>query len=287
MNETRSLSDVTVISVSYNSSPALRRMLGSLPPEVRVIIVDNAGSDQAELHELAARPNTRILTLTRNLGFGQGCNAGAREAETEFLFFLNPDTEVAPGAIEALLNAAGRYGPDTGFTPRIANNDGSPNFKRRSVLLPRNEWLPRGWPAQETEVPVISGAAMFMRRALSERFPFDPSIFMYHEDDDWSLRVRQAGGKLVFVPNAQVTHLSGHSSGRDPAITRFKAFHLGKSKVYALRKHRRPTPYLRSLAQAIGQLMLPHNLFSARKRAKHIGFLEGVSGSKVGPAHDR
>ncbi|OBY25771.1 hypothetical protein A9D60_04905 [Leisingera sp. JC1] len=251
-------------------------MIASLPDGVKVIIVDNACEDAEALEALSGRLAVKVLTPKKNLGFGRACNLGAREASTEFLLFLNPDAAVEPGSIEAFLEAAGRYGPQTAFTPKIANSDGSPNFKRRSVLLPRSEWMPRGWPEEECEVPVVSGAAIFVRRDFFLSHGFDPSIFMYHEDDDWSLIVRAAGGRLVFLPSALINHQSGHSSGRGNLITRFKAYHLGKSKVYVFRKYGIPFPKQRLLVQAVWQLILPHNLFSSRKRAKHLGFLEGV-----------
>lgn len=276
MSSPHTLSDVTVITVSYNSAPVLKQMLSSLPNGVKTIIVDNAGSDGAALNELAQSPAVKILRNEKNLGFGRACNYGASHADTEFLFFLNPDSVVQPGTVEAFLAAAGRHPPQTAFTPRIANSNGSPNFRRRSVLLPRREWLPRGWPEVECEVPVVSGAAIFVRRAYFADVQFDPNIFMYHEDDDWSLRVRAAGGKLVFVPVAHVVHMAGHSSGRDPEITRFKAYHLGVSRVYAMQKHGRPLARIRCLAHAAGGLLSPFLLFSSRKRAKQAGLVAGV-----------
>ncbi len=276
MSSAFTLSDVTVVSVSYKSAPVLDRMLASLPDGVKVILVDNTCEDAEVLKAMSSRLSVKVLEPKTNLGFGRACNLGAREARTEFLLFLNPDAVVEPGSIEAFLEAAERYGPKTAFTPKIANSDGSPNFKRRSVLLPRSEWMPRGWPEAECEVPVVSGAAVFVRRSYFETVRFDPAIFMYHEDDDWSLRVRADGGRLVFVPGAKVVHQSGHSSGRDDAITRFKAYHLGRSKVYAFGKHDIPFSQPKLLMQAFGQLLLPHNLISSRKRAKHMGFLEGV-----------
>ena len=276
MSSSFSPSDVTVVSVSYKSAPVLERMIASLPDGVKVIIVDNACEDAEALEALSGRLAVKVLTPKKNLGFGRACNLGAQKASTEFLLFLNPDAAVEPGSIEAFLEAAGRYGPQTAYTPKIANSDGSPNFKRRSVLLPRSEWMPRGWPEEECEVPVVSGAAIFVRRAYFETVRFDPAIFMYHEDDDWSLQVRADGGRLIFVPGALVVHQSGHSSGRDDAITRFKAYHLGRSKVYAFGKHEIPYSKPKLLMQAFGQLLLPHNLISSRKRAKHLGFLEGV-----------
>lgn len=276
MSPSWSLSDVTVISVSYNSSAVLSDMIASLPKGVRTIIVDNSGQDAEALRQLCDSTGASLLSNGANLGFGVACNTGAEAATTEFLLFQNPDTLVDPGAIEALLKTAAQYDEKTVLTPRIANSKGRPNFKRRSVLLPRSEWLPSGWPASEQEVPVVSGAAIFVRRSLFQDIAFDPNIFMYHEDDDWSLRIRAAGGRLIFVPEAHMSHRSGHSSGRNPDIARFKAFQLAKSKSYALKKHNVRLPRARTIVEAYVQMLNPVNLFNARRRARCLGFLHGA-----------
>ncbi len=270
------VSDVTIVTVSYNSSSVLRKMLASLPDGVKTIIVDNSGQDRQALVELSDTYDVELIKNPMNLGFGVSCNIGAHAAQTKYLLFLNPDTIVHEGAIEALLQAAENYNNNTAFAPKMDDGLGKPYFKRRSVLLPRNEWLPSGWPKTECEVPVLSGAAIFVSKSFFSEVSFDPAIFMYHEDDDWSLRVRALGGKLVFVPTSHVSHMSGNSSGRDPLITQFKAFHLGKSKRYAFKKHDVHLGKLRCYLEAYSQLFLPQNIFSSRRRAKCKGFLKGV-----------
>jgi len=163
------------------------------------------------------------------------------------------------------------------FNPRISYADGSPYFKRSSRLLPKAEHLPRGWPAQDCEVPVLTGAAFFVRRSCFDKVGgFDEKIFLYHEDDDLALRLRKACGPLVFAARAHVVHTSGHSSGRSPDVAHFKARHMGCSRIYATRKHNTEGEPRRALAQAIVALLSPENLFSARRRAKNLGFLSGL-----------
>ena len=275
--ETRfTVADVTVVTVSYNSSRVLPKLIESLPRDVQIVIVDNAGQDAEALDALAEPGRIRVFHNKRNKGFGPACNYGVKQVETEFVFLLNPDVVVHDGAIEALLDTVHRRELPAVYNPRISNADGSPYFKRRSVLLPRSEWMPRGWPEGETEVPVLSGSAIFASLRLLLRFQFDPEIFMYHEDDDLSLRLRAAGIRLYFVPDAHVTHSAGHSSGKAPEVVRFTAFHLGKSRINALKKWERPFPRIRSNLRAILQLMSPENLTSPQRRAKNLGFFEGV-----------
>lgn len=264
-----------MVSVSYNSAAVLGDMLASLPSGAARIVVDNGGSDDTA--GIAAAHGARLVRLDRNQGFGRGCNAGAALAGSEFLFFVNPDAALDEGCIERLVAAADTRPDASAFNPRIANPSGRVEFKRRSILLPRAEWLPQGVPGAVTEVPALAGGALFVRRACFEAVGgFDPAIFLYHEDDDLSIRLRGSCGPLLFVPEAGVRHRAGHSSGRSAAVARFKGFHMARSRIHALAKHGRPLPWLRTFAGALGNLVLPHNLLSARRRAKHWGQVQGA-----------
>lgn len=268
-------SDVTIITVSYNSSGILKQMLATVPVGCNVIIVDNASKDKGALRPLAAHHGAQLVELPENIGFGPACNAGAQAAKTEFIFFLNPDAQLKDGAIDALLAAVTRHPNGAAFSPKIMNANGSAFFKQRSVLLPKSQWLPKGWPTGEVQLPVLAGSAIFLRRA--DFTPFDPNIFMYHEDDDWSINHTKTTGPLIFVPDAKVLHDAGHSSGRSPQIANFKAYHLGRSRVYAMRKHGVPFAATRSILAAGLGLISPLVLLSKRKRAKAIGFWRGVT----------
>jgi N-acetylglucosaminyl-diphospho-decaprenol L-rhamnosyltransferase len=285
LNATGAAARVTVVSVCYNSLAVLPDMLASVPAGTPVVLVDNASRDVAALTELAEVRGATLLRNAENRGFGPACNQGAAIATTEFLLFLNPDAALQPGAIEALVAAAARY-PDFGaMNPRILNADGSPYFKRGSVLVPKSAWLPRGWPAADRVVPVLTGAAFFVRRADFEAVGgFDPAIFLYHEDDDLALRLQAARGPLYFIHDAAVRHMSGHSTTRSPQVAALKAWHMGRSRVYAARKHRVPMGATRAIVQASVQLASPLCWLSARKRAKQWAFFKGVLAQSLGQA---
>jgi N-acetylglucosaminyl-diphospho-decaprenol L-rhamnosyltransferase len=271
------LSSVTIVSVCYNSMAVLPSMLASVPHGVRVVVVDNASTDQAALAALAMRPGVHLIHNDDNRGFGVACNIGAAAVATEFILFLNPDAELRPDALEALLDAMQRYPKASAMNPRITNADASPYFKRRSVIMPGSEAMARGWPDADREVTVLTGAALLVRRADFEAVGgFDPAIFLYHEDDDLSRRLRAQCGPIMFIRGAEVRHLSGHSTARSPATAAFKAWHMGRSRVYAMRKHHRPLAFARSLVSGVVQCLSPMTLISRRKRAKAWAFLRGV-----------
>ena len=86
----------TVIVVAYDSGDALTRCLDSLAGE-DVIVVNN-GARGPEIEDAERR--ARVIDAG-NVGFGAGCNLGARETAADVLVFVNPDTVVQPGAVTA------------------------------------------------------------------------------------------------------------------------------------------------------------------------------------------
>ncbi|MCO6186619.1 glycosyltransferase family 2 protein [Rhizobium sp. L1K21] len=268
------ISDITVVSVCYNSGEVIGEMVASIPEDVPVILVDNEARTQ--FPDFGPRQNVKIIPLAENVGFGRGCNEGAKAAQTPYLLFLNPDSRLEDGTLNALLNGARHHPEASAFNPRLQNAKGDVAFKRRSYLLPRSEYIRRGWPDADFEVPVLSGSAIFVSKANFDIVGgFDPEIFLYHEDDDLSLRLKKLG-PLYFIRDAVVTHAGGHSSGRSAKVAYLKAYHMARSRVYTGRKYDRPAPLFFAYLEAFRLMASPITWFSARKRAKAAGFLAGA-----------
>lgn len=270
------LRPVSVIVVTYNSGDVIAACLASIPDGCETIIVDNGSSDADEIDRIGQPHHARVLRLADNRGFGAACNLGAAQASRPLLLFLNPDARLADGALDYLARAAKLHGDDVAFAPRIIDGKGRQSFKGRSLLVPRSEWV-RALPRTDQAVPVLAGSA-FMVRASAFRGVggFDEDIFMYHEDDDLSLRLKREAGGLFYIHEAVVYHTGGGSSRANLETTRIKAFAMGRSRVYALAKHRRPFPRLQPFGSALLQLLNPVVLLSARKRTKQMAFLRGV-----------
>ncbi|MFU8864544.1 MAG: glycosyltransferase family 2 protein [Rhodobacterales bacterium] len=275
---------LTIVTVSFNSETVLPRMLASVPEGVKVVIVDNASTSIAAIRQIAANHDAELVELSENKGFGVACNIGAARARTEFLLFLNPDVEIRPHALEALRTAAARYPAASAFNPRILDESGATSLKRRSNLLPRAEWLPRGNVDADCEVPVLAGSAIFVRKADFDAVGgFDPLIFLYYEDDDLSLRLRRERGTLYFIASAEVMHTGGASSARSAEVARIKGYHLGRSRVYCSIKHNTPFGRTKAATKALLSAISPLVLFSKRKRAKDWARLEATFKTLVSP----
>lgn len=208
----------TVIVVNYNGrahvETCLRSLLADGRPNTEVVVVDNCSTDgSADL--IAARfPQVRLLRNEDNHGFGHGCNLAASVASGEYLVFLNPDTEVRAGWIDALIEALETH-PGAGLatsrillagTPDRLNAAGN-ELHFTGLSLCRGVGVEREAFDHLEEIGLISGAAFAIRRRLFEKLGgFDASFFLYVEDTDLSLRARLAGYTCLYVPRSEVLH---------------------------------------------------------------------------------
>ena len=266
---------ISFVVVCFKSSEALKSLLLSVPKEIEVILVDN--SQDEETREIAKAYDCLLLQNKKNIGFGAACNLGALKATGDYLLFANPDSEILPNALEELIKAAENYPNASAFNPRIINQAGKQSFKRRSVLLAKSEWMSRTFPSSDKEVTVLSGAAIFIKKENFLKVSgFDEKIFLYHEDDDISIRLKNEVGPLFYVHNAVIKHVGGSSSSRDKSIAAIKGYHMGRSRVYSQKKHNHKAVTIKNVFLAMIQVFSPEMLFSERKRAKYVSFLKGV-----------
>jgi GT2 family glycosyltransferase len=207
---------VSVVTVAFRSGDALTRLLDSLEPlegaEVEVIVVNN-GDSGPELKEARKRPCVRVVEPGRNLGFAEGCNFGSREATGEVLVFLNPDTVVAPGALEGLARTLREPGVGIAMPRlRLLDRPALLNSGGNVVHVTGLAWAGRyGEPAdgidEISDVPYATGAALAIQSELFRRLGgFLEPLFMYQEDLELCWRVRLQGLRIVVTPVADVYH---------------------------------------------------------------------------------
>lgn len=275
--------DLDLVVITYNSAQTLEALLKSLPASVSPIVVDNASTDETAALAIAA--GAKIVKLAENIGYGSACNVGAAAGEAPFLLFINPDIRFETGAIEALFSAAEAH-PDAVFNPRSYQGSRR-RFRRWSRLLPKSDIWQGAPPEVDCQIPILSGSCIFIRREHFERIGgFDPKIFLFHEDDDLSLRLRQAEIQLRIASDAVVNHASGNSSIRSVNTGRIKGEAMGRSLVYVMTKHNLPLNVRAEYLHSYLKLLLPHVLLNAARRSKLLGFIRGLKQPDIdiGPA---
>jgi len=253
---------LSICIVSWNSEkdlPAcLAALLDSMPqPPGPVVLVDNASRDDSVGTARRILPAIRVVAQERNLGLGAACNRAARESNAEVLVFLNPDVTLAPGALQVLQQFFLKH-PDAGVCgPKLLNPDGSlqPSCRSFPTLLTgffRYTFLGRLFPhnrftraylmqdfdhASVREVDWLSGACLAVRaQAFWQIGGFDEAYFMFCEDTDLCYRMKQAGWKCYYVPEACAYHKIGGSTNQ--AVARMiVAWHKSMYRFYC--KHYR------------------------------------------------
>jgi N-acetylglucosaminyl-diphospho-decaprenol L-rhamnosyltransferase len=243
---------LSIVIVSFNTAALLRACLLSLPWRsddlaLDVIVVDNGSTDGSADMVAAAFPAARLIALADNTGFAAATNRGLARARGAFLCLLNPDTVVAPGALEAVVAWLAAH-PRAGVAaPRLLNPDGSPQavgFRFPGPWQVALDWFPLHprllgsrlngrypppWPAPfRIDHPL--GACFIVRRAAAATVGLlDEGYFMYSEEVDWCRRLAAAGWEAWTVPAATVVHHGGASTRQQPARM-FLALHRSRDR---------------------------------------------------------
>lgn len=264
-------SSVDIVIVSYNTRDDLLNCLRSLltaPPARlgRIIVVDNASGDGSLPAVKTEWPAVETIALDRNVGFAAANNVALRQATAALVLLLNSDTIVPPGAVDRLverLNATGA----TAAGPRLVDRDGRPEVSFGRMLSPLAELAQairgklarsrsraaqsyiRRLASREREVDWVSGACLLVRRAEAAAAGLlDERYFMYEEDVDFCAALRAQGGRILFTPAVEITHIRGRSpssAGRQ---------HYDRSHLAFYEKHRPGwAPVLRLWQRLLGR----------------------------------
>ena len=217
---------ITVVIVTYNSASTILQSLEALSRQTlkpsRVIVVDNASSDESVDLMRKSFPNNEYLLLTENIGFAAANNRAIEMCSTEFIALLNPDAFPNPDWLSKLFSATSRYPMAASFGSKqlifTDSNliDGIGDVYHYSGLMWRNG---NGKPqnffySEECEIfSPCAAAALYRLSALKEVQGFDEDFFCYAEDVDLGFRLRLAGWKAIYVPDAVVSHVGGATTG--------------------------------------------------------------------------
>ncbi|MBO0852290.1 MAG: glycosyltransferase family 2 protein [Nocardia sp.] len=218
--------------VTYQSAEDLPRFLETLAPAVHpytveVIAIDNVSTDRSA--DIVAEFGGRVIRNRRNVGLSAAINQGAAQTDAEWILVANPDTQLDPGSIAALVDTA-EHDPRIGMIgPRIARLDGTPYPSGRSFpslavgiahallggVWPENPATRKYFGKQVTEVSDvdwISGCCMLFRREAFEAVGgFDDRYFLYFEETKMALDMHRAGWRVVLDPSVRILHREGGS----------------------------------------------------------------------------
>jgi len=243
--------EVSLILVHYNDRPHLEACFeaiqpGAFSPSREILLVDNASTDGGAEFVAARYPEVRLIRNASNVGFARACNQAARESRGDYLLFLNTDTVMLSRSL-GVLAAALRKSPRAGAAgPALLHASGKTQvsfgarvdfiaqFVQKFFLNPYYTVRPRRARAPR-ETGWLSAACLLARReAFDDVGGFDENFFIYFEDIDLCVRMREAGWGLLFVPEARVLHAGGATTSPRPAASRLE---YRRSQIYFYEKH--------------------------------------------------
>lgn len=252
---------VTVIIVNWNGGDFLHQCLKDLlkqsVPPTQIMVWDN-GSIDGSAEKAASLPGVTVRMLGMNWGFAGGNNRAFFECDTEFVALLNPDAFPDPDWLEKLL-AAARAHPDIaafGCRQMVEGAEGvvdglgdvyhfSGRVRRRGHMrvLKSSDLVPC-----EIFSP-CAGAALYRRDALIKVGGFDEDYFCYVEDVDLGFRLRLAGYRAMYVPDAVVHHVGSATTGGQHSD--FSVYHGHRNLVWT---------FVKDMPGILFWLMLPLHL---------------------------
>lgn len=247
MQEDKKINNLAISIVTYNSKEIFKT-LNSLQkelkdhPEVEVYVFDNHSSEeyQKKLREYESDHFT-ITFFAENKGFGFGHNYNARLANEELFLVCNPDVLINQKSVALMVDYMKKH-PEVSLTaPKVLNADGTPQYLMRQKLdvfdymirfvpfkavkkifddrLSKYECREVTDSDEIQEVLFVSGCFMlFQKKDFDAINGFDERFFMYFEDNDICRRLRDAGGKIIYLPQATIIHFYGKEAHKSRKI---------------------------------------------------------------------
>lgn len=254
---------VAVVIVNANAGELLDRALASVERQTvaphRVIVIDNASSDDSLAGIDERNPTVELIRLDENVGFATANNIGvAAAADCDWVALLNPDAFPEPRWLEELLAAAAASPQFTFFASRLVKADEPGELDGTGDSYHVSGWAWRrdhGRPIEGTTLGAdeifspCAAAALYRREAFLSVGGFDESYFCYFEDSDLSFRLRLAGHRCLYVPCAVVHHVGSAIAGRE---SDFSVYHSQRNMVWT---------YVKDMPSPLVWIHLPHHLF--------------------------
>ena len=248
------LLDLSVIVVNWNTRDLLADCLRSVYETVHdlayeVFVVDNASTDGSIAMVRERFPNVHLIENSENVGFARANNQAIAQATGRYLMLLNSDATLTLNSASKMVSFCELHSDIAVLGPSLVDAQGVPQLSWAafpslwSELLSVHVRTKRPYPAvnmpgeRAFSVDWLAGACLLVRRSTVERVgAMDEAFFLYCEETDWCLRIKESGGAIVYLPAAEAVHLEGRSSRQSSR----SAWLRYDSKLIYARKHLGP-----------------------------------------------
>jgi len=214
--------------------------------EREVLVLDNASEDGSAEAVRALGGDIRLIALERRTGKAENDSTLMKEAQGRYCLLLNEDSELRPGAVEALLAVMEREPKAAAATPQLLDSDSRPvpcawRFPGVGTALAGALFLHR-WLTVQSQGRTVrsvdwaqSSALMVRREAAASVGYMDPDFFVYYDECDFAKRLREAGWHSLYVPAAEAVHHDQLSTDLAKGLPRIVEFH--RNRDLYMRKH--------------------------------------------------
>jgi N-acetylglucosaminyl-diphospho-decaprenol L-rhamnosyltransferase len=250
--------DLSIVILNWNVRDLLDRCLASIKSDrfsFETIVVDNASTDDSVEMVRAKYREVMVIANSINRGFTGGNNQGIQAAQGRYVMVLNPDTELIEDAIDRMIDYLDAHAAVGAIGPQLLNPDRSIQSSRRRFPTMMTGFFESTWlqgvaprsilrrfymadvlPDKTQEVDWLTGACTIFRQSVIDQVGVydDQNFFMYSEEIDLFKRIKSAGWKIVYLPEAQVIHYIGQSSAQ---VVAARHLYFQTSKVHYFRKH--------------------------------------------------
>ncbi len=214
--------------------------------EREILVLDNASGDGSAEALRALGGEIRLIALERRTGKAENDSTLMREAEGRYCLLLNEDSELRPGAVEALVAALDADPRAAAATPQLLDSAGRPvpcawRFPGVGTALAGAVFLHRLLTVQSRgratrRVDWAQSSALLVRReAAAEVGYMDPEFFVYYDECDFAKRLGEVGWHSLFVPSAEAVHHDQLSTDLAAGLPRIVEFH--RNRDLYMRKH--------------------------------------------------
>jgi GT2 family glycosyltransferase len=229
---------ISILIVNYNTDELTVQAVESVFAYVKdinfeIIVVEN-NSERTNLKELlTSYKSVKFIQLKENIGFGNANNYGYELSKGKYLFLLNSDAYLIDDSLSGLFNFMEDVANEEVACcgPNLIDGNGNPNLCYGNFLSKDKILLDLGFKKMNaienkgklaiskicdfeinTEVDYLSGAAVFIRRSVIEKYGlFNPNYFMYYEDMDLCFKYHSKGFKSILIPSLKIVHIGGQS----------------------------------------------------------------------------
>lgn len=240
---------VSIVTINYNTCDVTCELLASIGknsyPNMEVIVVDNASTEDPTAALLATYPAVKVIRSATNKGFAGGNNLGIVAATGDYIFLVNNDTEFTDGLIEGLLEVFNAH-PDAGmvspkfhyfFHKGIIEYAG---YQSVDVFTGRNSMIgckepDQGQYDQLSATNYAHGGGMMTKAAVLKEVGLMPEVyFLYYEEFDWCEQFKRKGYKIYYQYKSLIYHKESMSTGKNSPL---KTYYLTRNRILFMRRN--------------------------------------------------